>query len=155
MSSVLIDTHCHVHVSLTDGTETAETGCCDPSNQTETETCITISSEGEREARDDLADNSDEDSSSDTRSPMNPPRPEVVHITMGIKEDDWLGAVRFGAAGADNLRYSHLSRSVNTAVTLVQTDYSASLQPVSVLLKKIRDCSKLGVTFPSSKPRLV
>eukprot|EP00903_Cladosiphon_okamuranus_P021639 g19894.t2 len=109
MSSFLIDTHCHVHVSLTDGSETAETGCCDydaSTNQQESETRISISGEGacKREARDDLFDKGDD--SSDARSTMNPRPPEVVHVTMGIKEDDWLGAVRFGAAGAGKIRKS-------------------------------------------------
>lgn len=108
MSRFLIDTHCHVHIYLSDGTETAETACCATSKQTET--CMrNISSEGSsrREARDDrlATDKSDEDSGARSMGII---PPEVVHITMGIKEDDWLGAVRFAAtrdaAAADNLR---------------------------------------------------
>lgn len=105
MSRVLVDTHCHVHVSLKDGSETVEKGCCTTSKQTQT--CATISSEdSRRDARDELADKSDEDSGSARSTTL--PLPEVVHITMGIKEDDWLGAVRFAAThdtiAADNLR---------------------------------------------------
>eukprot|EP00752_Nemacystus_decipiens_P010441 g9302.t1 len=66
----------------------------------------TSSADGRRPARHELADKSDEDNSgarSITRA-----LPEVVHVTMGIKEDDWPGAVRFAAASndfaADNLR---------------------------------------------------
>lgn len=74
--------------------------------QTETN----ISGEGSREARDDLAYKGDKDSSAADR-PMNLPLPEVVHVTMGIKEDDWPGAVRFAAAtrdvAADSLRYAY------------------------------------------------
>lgn len=111
MSFVLIDTHCHVHVSRIDGTDTAEAGCCNAGKQTETCTNI-VSSEGRREARDDNAlDELDEKShgegSGGGAESMTPPLSGVVHITMGIKEDDWLGAVRFAAArevAADNLR---------------------------------------------------
>lgn len=108
MSRVLIDTHCHVHASLVDISETAENGCCDASMQTETN----ISGEGSRDARDDLAYKGDKDKDSSAADrPMNlHPLPEVVHVTMGIKEDDWPGAVRFAAAtrdvAADSLRYA-------------------------------------------------
>lgn len=98
MNRVLIDTHCHVHVSLNDGTETAETGYRTALGQHTDNCCNTPSEEGRDE---EVADECDEDDHGSARVTMYPLH-RVVHITMGIKEDDWLGAVRFAAA--DNLR---------------------------------------------------
>ncbi|CAM9474388.1 unnamed protein product [Scytosiphon promiscuus] len=88
---VLIDTHCHVHVSL----DPVSAGCCNSVSEishTPTSSSVNITEEEAQQAG--IAN-----SGSEVRktTPALSPLPEVVRITMGIREDDWVQAVRFGA----------------------------------------------------------
>lgn len=133
MKLVLIDTHCHVHVSR-DSIAAGETAltpqrcCCsddeEPSSpqvvQHQKNVNINNIISNNRSSgtgsgssgsdhttravlvRDDLAEvgNGDEGG----RRSMTLPLPEVVHITMGIKEEDWTAALRYSTDHVDNLR---------------------------------------------------
>ncbi|CAN0371802.1 unnamed protein product, partial [Ectocarpus sp. 12 AP-2014] len=102
---MLIDTHCHAHVLVESGT-----GCCSATTTLPTQP-VHISSNntssisvshcgGSKEGRGVRAEITD--SGEGRKGSVAAVLPEVVHVTMGIREDDWHGAVAF-AAGAEDL----------------------------------------------------
>lgn len=110
---MLIDTHCHVHVSLDPA---ASAGCCCTSASGISNMMSDSSFDGssvitstERRNAQQQAEVADSDKEGRAMGSTTLPLPEIIRITMGIREDDWARAVRFGAApdpdrSADNLR---------------------------------------------------
>ncbi|CAN0533077.1 unnamed protein product [Ectocarpus sp. 12 AP-2014] len=104
---VLIDTHCHAHVLVESGT-----GCCSATTTLQTQPVNISSSNTTTTTRGSHCDVSNEgrgvraeitDSGGGRKGSVAAVLPEVVHMTMGITEDDWHGAVAF-AAGAEHLQ---------------------------------------------------
>lgn len=102
---VLVDTHCHVHVLVESGT-----GCCSATTAIPKQPVHISSNAGSSSGS--HCDSSNEgrgvraevtDSGEGRKYSVAVVLPEVVHVTMGIREDDWHGAVAF-AAGAEDLQ---------------------------------------------------
>ena len=98
MSRVLVDTHCHVHISLPGDAETDEAGCCTNEGGVAQKHLSSSSTRAEGGRDEPVGDEVYDSSVDEGKGKMaSVPLPEVLHVTMGIKEDDWLGAVHFAA----------------------------------------------------------
>lgn len=96
MPRVLVDTHCHAHVSLHGGAETIESGggCC----TNEEGGRAPLGSTGTADVDVLVGDEVDNSGVHEVKTRLaSDPLPEVLHITMGIKEHDWAGAIYFAA----------------------------------------------------------